>query len=111
MGSAVHPSTIFKSKIIVFATRSKSQCLRSYSHVYWINNAGWKLKNRQPSWFSEYWKAGIAASVAFAIGLSFSVLQTPAQQDLAQYALAHVRSEMPMVEENADATAIRRGER
>jgi hypothetical protein len=57
-----------------------------------------EAQDRQPSWFSEYWKAGIAASVAFAIGLSFSVLQTPAQQDLAQYALAHVRSEMPMVE-------------
>lgn len=44
------------------------------------------------------WKIAIAASVAFAIGLSVNIWRAPGQQDLGQYALAHVRSEMPMVE-------------
>lgn len=44
------------------------------------------------------WKIAIAASVAFAIGFSVNIWRAPDQQDLGQYALAHVRSEMPMVE-------------
>lgn len=44
------------------------------------------------------WNLAIAASVAFAVGLSFSMFRSPIQQDLGQYALAHVRSETPMVE-------------
>ena len=44
------------------------------------------------------WKLAIAASVAFAVGFSINIWRSPGQQDLGQYALAHVRSEMPMVE-------------